>query len=391
MTETTTINIKPGYKKTKLGLIPEDWEVKRIGDLAKIKHGQNQKKVEVENGKYPILGTGGIIGWTDSFLCDKPSVMIGRKGTIDKPIFMDTPFWTVDTLFYTEIKKNIVPMWLYFNFQSVNWYCYNQATGVPSLSASIISNIKISTPCIAEQQAIATCLSTWDTGIQTLTTLITQKEQLKKALMQQLLTGEKRLKGFEDDLQEKPLGFYITYKPRVIDKPEDSFTKLGIRSHCKGTFQNLDFPPEKIAIDKLYEVKAKDLIVNITFAWEGAIAIVKNEDEGALVSHRFPTYTFKKDIGNAEFFRHFIQTLRVRYLLQLISPGGAGRNRVMSKKDFLKLKIKVPNYKEQTAIANILQTADQEIDLLNNKLTALKDQKKGLMQQLLTGRKRLKN
>ena len=144
------------------------------------------------------------------------------------------------------------------------------------------------------------------------------------------------------------------------------------------------------SMDKLYVVEPDDLFVNIAFAWEQAIAIVKPEDDGALASHRFPTFTFIAKKGHSDFFRFFILQPRMKYALDLISPGGAGRNRVMSKSDFIKLGFLLPEYNEQTAIAQLLQTADKEIQLLNTKMEKLKEQKKGLMQQLLTGKKRLK-
>ena len=91
------------------------WEKKKLKDVAEIKYGKDQKGIACENGKYPILGTGGIMGRTNEFLSDKPSVLIGRKGTIDKPLFIDTPFWTVDTLFYTIVISNVNPKWLYLS------------------------------------------------------------------------------------------------------------------------------------------------------------------------------------------------------------------------------------------------------------------------------------
>lgn len=142
-------------------------------------------------------------------------------------------------------------------------------------------------------------------------------------------------------------------------------------------------------MEELYEVKEDDLIVNITFAWEQAIAIVSKEDDGGLVSHRFPTYIFKKEKAIPEFFRHFILQPRFKYLLELISPGGAGRNRVMSKKDFLKLEVKIPSVEEQKAIAEVLDTANLELKLYEEKLRLLQEQKKGLLQQLLTGKTRV--
>ena len=135
-------------------------------------------------------------------------------------------------------------------------------------------------------------------------------------------------------------------------------------------------------MEYLYEVKCDDLVVNITFAWEGAIAIAQSSDEGALVSHRFPTYTFKKDKAISGFFKVLILEKQFVYNLGVISPGGAGRNRVLNKKDFLKLSILLPDTDEQQKIADCLTSLDELIIAQARKLDALKTHKKGLMQQL---------
>ncbi len=162
------------------------WEKKRLNDVAEIKYGKDQKGIACENGKYPILGTGGIMGRTNEFLSDKPSVLIGRKGTIDKPLFIDTPFWTVDTLFYTIVLSNVNPKWLYYNLTKVNWYKYNEASGVPSLSTSTINKIPINLPSLQEQTKIANFLSAIDDKINHTQNQIEKAEVWKRGLMQQM-------------------------------------------------------------------------------------------------------------------------------------------------------------------------------------------------------------
>ncbi len=179
-------------------------------------------------------------------------------------------------------------------------------------------------------------------------------------------------------------------KPRITGKPDKPFTALGIRSHGKGTFLKENFDPQKIEMTELYEVRENDLILNITFAWEGAIAIAGAKDTGALVSHRFPTYEFDTDQAIPEYFRHVIVQKWLVEKLGFISPGGAGRNRVLNKKDFGKLEVLMPSIEEQRRIAAVLETCDQEIELLRKQLAALKRQKRGLMQKLLTGQIRVK-
>ena len=129
--------------------------------------------------------------------------------------------------------------------------------------------------------------------------------------------------------------------------------------------------------------------INITFAWEGAVAIADIKDEGGLVSHRFPTYQCRENV-DVSFLRHWILLPIFRYNLGLLSPGGAGRNRVLNKKDLMKLKILLPNIYEQKQIGTLLNTTDNEVSTLNHQLQLIKTQKRGLMQKLLTGEIRVK-
>ena len=278
------------------------------------------------------------------------------------------------------------------NHQQVVRELWRIATGISvySVSKTALSKVKLPLPPLHEQKSIALILSLMDSSINRTNSLIAKKELQKKWLMQNLLSGKKRLLGFEKEKWKiKMLEDVLLPVSRPIDKPNSTFRALGIRSHGKGTFLKNDFEPDKIEMDTLYIVRENDLIINITFAWEGAIAIAGNNDDGALVSHRFPTFAFNPDNGILDYFKHYILQPKFRYLLDLISPGGAGRNRVLNKKDFLKLEVRIPSPEEQTAIAKVLQCADKEINLLKTKLEILQDQKKGLMLQLLSGKKRL--
>jgi type I restriction enzyme S subunit len=198
------------------------------------------------------------------------------------------------------------------------------------------------------------------------------------------LNPKRRFPEFRDapNWIEKALDEALSPIARERKKPTDAYTGLGMRSHGKGTFlKNLE-NPEKNSMEYLYEVERDDLIVNITFAWEGAIAIAKSTDTGALVSHRFPTFVFKRDAAIPGFFRYIIRDKQFVYSLGVISPGGAGRNRVLNKNDFLKLRVFLPEVSEQEKIAQCLTSLDELIDAHGQKLDALKAHKRGLMQQL---------
>jgi type I restriction enzyme S subunit len=170
------------------------WETKRLGEILKVKHGKDQKQVADNNGKFKILGTGGLMGYSNKFLYDKESVLIGRKGTIDKPRYICEPFWTVDTLFYTEISKDFSVKFIYYQFLLIDWYSYNEASGVPSLNAKTIESISISVPLNkSEQETIVSILSDMDAELESIETKLEKYRQIKSGMMQNLLTGKIRL------------------------------------------------------------------------------------------------------------------------------------------------------------------------------------------------------
>ncbi|MBQ7904492.1 MAG: restriction endonuclease subunit S [Spirochaetaceae bacterium] len=145
----------------------EDWKECKLGEVLTIKYGKNQKEVESPNGTIPIYGTGGLMGYATKFLYDKPSILIGRKGTINKVKFIDKPFWTVDTLFYSIINEEIVsPKFLYYQLSLINFMNYNEGTTIPSLRTETLNRIEVSLPPLATQQKIATILSSLDDKIE---------------------------------------------------------------------------------------------------------------------------------------------------------------------------------------------------------------------------------
>ena len=172
----------------------EGWEAKKLGKVLKVLHGKSQNEVKNENGTYPILASGGVIGKANVYLYNKPSVLIGRKGTIDVPQYMDVPFWTIDTLFYTEIFENYDAKFIFYMFNQIDWYSYNEASGVPSLNAKTIERIEKAFPGTkAEQTRIAQILSDMDAEIEALEKKLEKYKMLKQGMMQNLLTGKIRL------------------------------------------------------------------------------------------------------------------------------------------------------------------------------------------------------
>lgn len=137
-----------------------------LSELATIKYGKNQKKVLSESGSIPIYGTGGFMGYATTALYDKPSVLIGRKGTIGKVKFVEHPFWTVDTLFYTIVNTDIVlPKYLYYVMSLIDLNNYNEGTTIPSLRTETLNRLEFNIPSLVEQETILSCLNPIDEKI----------------------------------------------------------------------------------------------------------------------------------------------------------------------------------------------------------------------------------
>lgn len=162
----------------------DDWEERSLGEILTIGSGRDYKHLEI--GDIPVFGTGGYMTSVNKFLHDGETVCIGRKGTIDKPMFFNGKIWTVDTLFFTHNFKNSLPKFIYFIFQRINWKEYNEASGVPSLSKSTIEKISLLLPSLPEQKKIANFLTAIDEKIEKVSQQITATETYKKGLLQQM-------------------------------------------------------------------------------------------------------------------------------------------------------------------------------------------------------------
>ena len=154
-----------------------------LSDLATIKYGKNQKKVLSESGNIPIYGTGGLMGYATTALYDKPSVLIGRKGTIGKVKYVEHPFWTVDTLFYTIVNTDIVlPKYLYYVMSLIDLNNYNEGTTIPSLRTETLNRLEFDIPSLEEQETILSCLNPIDEKIALNNAINNNLEQQAKAL-----------------------------------------------------------------------------------------------------------------------------------------------------------------------------------------------------------------
>jgi len=374
-------NIKPGYKKTPVGIIPEDWEVKRFEELAE----RNSERFDPTSGISKMdleldsfeQGTGRIINIYDSRdykssknVFEKGDVLFGKL----RPYL--NKYWkaTFDGVCSSEIwvfrnKKSISSNYLYLILQTKYFISKSHITSgtkMPRAEWSSIKNAKLPIPPLQEQKSIANCLSTWDSGIEKLTQLIQAKKQQKKGLIQQLLIGKKRLTGFEGEWEKVELGDLFE-----IGNGKD-YKHLGKGNiPVFGTGGLMTFVDDFLYDGESVGIGRKGTIDKPQFL----------SDKFWTVDTLFYTHSFKNTFPRFVYYLF----LTINWLKYNEASGVPS----LAQKTIKKIKVGIPSLKEQTAIANILQMADKEIELLEQKLSSFQQQKKGLMQVLLTGKKRL--
>ena len=199
-----------------------------------------------------------------------------------------------------------------------------------------------------------------------------------------------RFKEFSGEWEEKTFRDIVSLNLVPVEKPNTDYVRLGIRSHCKGTFHELVKIEDLLEADKMFLVPKDNLILNITFAWEHAIAITDENDEGKYVSGRFPTFAFKKN-EVPTFYESIIRSKRMKYELGVASPGGAGRNRVLNKELFLDIPVKTTDFEEQTKIAEFVKCIDEKIENQKLIVESLEKQKKALMKKIFSQELRFKD
>ena len=190
-----------------------------------------------------------------------------------------------------------------------------------------------------------------------------------------------RFKGYNDEWEQRKFGEIVEKYEDPIETPTEGYTRLGIRSHAKGTFHSYVEKGKELETAKMFRVAADKFIVNITFGWEHAVAITDENDAGKLVSHRFPQYSFNTGM-NPKFFRYLILDENFKHYLELSSPGGAGRNRVLKLSDMLQYKMNFPSEAEQKKIAAYFDDLDNLITLHQRKCNELKNIKKFMLQSM---------
>ncbi|MBL7113102.1 MAG: restriction endonuclease subunit S [Bacteroidales bacterium] len=403
---------------------PGGWEVKKFEDFAEIVMGQSPEGntynrtgegLALINGptefteRHPIK-----IQWTSSptKICKKGDVLLCVRGSsTGRTNIADDIYCIGRGIAAIRGKKNNDQSYLEFQVERIVNQILKLTTGstFPNIDSKSLKSIKILLPPLPEQKAIARVLSTWDEAIHKTNQLIDQKELRKKWLMQQLLTGKKRLPAFGGEWKEVKISEAFAFiKSYSFSRDNLTYDNPDADIYCIH-YGDIHAVFENDIVDLKREINVpllKKEFSNVEFEFlkdgDVIIADASEDYEGVGESIELVNVGKKKIIGGlhtivlrdknkltAKSYRAYLfNGETVLNSLRKVATGISVYG--ISKGNLAKIQVILPSIEEQTAIAGILQVADNEIQLLNKKLKELKEQKKGLMQVLLTGRKRLK-
>ena len=397
-------------KQTEIGLIPDDWEVKTLGDLFEMKAGgdvdkQHFSSYRSDKYKYKIFSNGleneGIYGYTDLPKYKGDSITITGRGTVGVSMYRKDDFDAVIRLLVLN-SKNRNTTDNYYISEVINEIVKfpNESTGVPQLTVPQIKDVFIPLPPLPEQQRIAKALSDVDALISTTEKLL--QKNIKQGTMQNFLTEKKRLPGFGSQTKS-PTCKQTELGPIPEDWEVKSFDEL------------FDICTETISVDSI----KKESYIGTENMLQDKMGVIKNETElnylkvreyrkqDILVSNIRPylkkiwfadknggcstdvlVFRKKRNSDNADFLLKIVSDDR---FFNIVNDNAVGTKMPRGDKNIIKhVLFAIPTTKEeQTAIANVLSSMDKEIETLNTKLEKYRNLKTAMMQQLLTGKIRL--
>lgn len=405
-------HIPSGYKSSPLGPIPEDWEVKRLGEVGSFSKGSGVPKDKIISEGHPCLTYGDLYTKYDfvikeikSFIDEETSkeskainagdICFAGSGETPEDIGKCAAYlenclaYAGGDIVILSPNNNINSLWLSYLLNSdiggKQRYKFAQGFSIVHIYPDNLKQIQIPVPPLPEQQRIVSVLSLWDTAIAKQTALIEQLTLRKRGLMQQLLTGKKRLKGFDGEWKEVRLGDVFD------ERNETNCNNLPLLSITgdKGVIYQSESDKRDISNEdksKYKRICPNDIGYNTMRMWQGRSALSGLE---GIVS---PAYTIVTPKGNIDvrFMAMLIQQPRIVYDFWTHSQGLVSDTLNCKYPDFSQVKVSIPSKEEQTAVANFFVELDKEIELANKKLARLQEEKRGLMQVLLTGKKRVK-
>lgn len=400
--------IKQGYKQTKVGIIPDDWDVVKLNEKASIQRGKFSPRPRNDpqyyNGDYPFVQTNDVVNsrgkiTTYSQTLNEKGLKVSKlfpKGTILMTIAANIGFTGIlnrdmtcpDSLVGIQCKKSLYNQFLnfYFIFNQKRIDYLAEEAAQKNINLSTLNSFNIPLPSVKEQEKIAEILTTCDETIIKQEELIEAKIKQKKALSQKLLSGEVRFGGFNDEWEDIRLGKYIK---EISKKNKENIDLVLSVTNKHGFIAQKDYFDKEVASKNTSNykiVKRGNFAYNPSRINVGSLGLLEEYEIGIL-SPMYVIFECLKGL-NKEYLNYWLNTHNFTGNLYKFLSGSVRDSLAFN--DMKLMKIKLPVLKEQEKIVEVLSLVDKEINLLKKELEELKLQKKALMQKLLTGEVRVK-
>lgn len=388
-------HIPQGYKDSSLGIIPKEWEVKRLGEICThFKSGFTITAKEIsETGLYPVYGGNGLRGYSQKYTHDGNYILIGRQGALCGNInYVSGKNYISEHAIAVQTHENM--QWLRYKLENWNLNRFSESSAQPGLSVEKLVRYKLVIPPNNEQVIIANILQLWDTAIEKQSELIEKLKLRKRVLMQQLLTDKKRLPEFSGEWKRIKLG---DITERVTRKNEEDYKNVVTISAQRGFVIQTDFFNKSVAsetLDNYYLVHKDEFCYNKSYSNGYPMGAIKrlNSFDKAVVTPLYICFKLKNNVSvNIDYFEQYCESgIFNKELVKIANEGGRAHGLLnVTPTDFFNMHMRIPCIAEQNSIATILVKACKEIELAKEKLANLQSQKQGLMQQLLTGKRRI--
>ena len=352
-----------------------EWKEYKLGEVITIKYGKDHKNLK--DGKYPVYGSGGIMRYADNFLYDKESILIPRKGSLNNIFYREKAFWTVDTMFYSEIDTTkVFPKFLYYQLTLVDFENLNVGSAVPSLTIPIINDIDISLPSLSEQKRIASILSSLDDKIDLL-----HRENKTLEAMAETLFHQWFIEEAKEDWKEVPLtkiANFLNGLPCQKYPPKNNIEKLPvlkIRELSNGIGKDCDWATTDIANE--YIVSNGDVI----FAWSASLMVkIWNGENCILNQHLFKVTSDKYP----KWFYYFWCKYHLDEFITIAQSHATTMGHI-KRKDLDSAIILLPTDIELEIMNSKIENIFEKIGNNNNEIQTLIQTRDSLLPKLMSG------
>lgn len=380
-------------------MVPSGWSKVRLGSVAELQRGFDLPSSQRIDGSVPIVSSGGVTGYHSEAKSKAPGVVTGRYGSIGDVFYLEEDYWPLNTSLWVKDFHGNHEKFVYYLLCNFDFKKFSDKTGVPGVNRNDLHAVRVKLPAIPEQKKIAQILSTWDKAITTTEQLIANSQQQKKALMQQLLTGKKRLLNkngvrFSGEWKEFLLEQVFTFKKgkglsksAICESGKNKCVLYGelytrYPEVIDAVYSRTDSDDGTPSIDGDIMIPSSTTTSGIDLA--NATAILEG---GVLLGGDINILRPKRALSPS-FIAHLL-THAKKYEIASRAQGITIIHLYGS--DLKNIKVKIPvDLSEQHNIAGVLSIADNKLKVLQQKLYAFKQEKKALMQQLLTGKRRVK-